>query len=277
MRRRAVSEAYDPHELLGVSPGASEDEIRKAFQLKAKEVHPDISNAPDATKQFIRLKESYDLLIERSANGASPRVGEDRYRPARDVSEKEREDIIRAHRRKREAEERRRSRRRSSPGERARRSQKQNDAFQEEMARRRAEYEAKQEEERQRREREAQERVQRLRREQEERERLQRERELREQEERERAQHEQEQRRQRERVQREQEERERRRRERQQAQRPVANERSSREDALPECAWKGCRETDDLAIPTRTELGSRRFCKRHHNEYMRRFKTAQRG
>ena len=43
-----MPDAYDPNELLGIARGSSEDEIRKAFRRKAKTVHPDVSDAPDA-------------------------------------------------------------------------------------------------------------------------------------------------------------------------------------------------------------------------------------
>ncbi len=141
-----MADFYDPHELLGLTPAAGEEEIRRAFRRKAKTVHPDVSDAPDAAVRFRQLKDAHDLLIERLQHpfAAPPEAGEDLYRPSRDVSDNDREQIINGFRRRREAEARRRSRRRSAVQSHARRSQRRNDAFQEEMARRRAAFESRQ-------------------------------------------------------------------------------------------------------------------------------------
>ena len=138
-------DAYDPNELLGIAPGAPEDEVRKAFRRKAKIVHPDVSDAPDAAEQFTRLKAAHDLLIERLSNPLAP-TPKDLYRPAREVSEEEQELILQSHRRRREAEQRRRSRRRAAVKGNARRVQRENERIRAEMARRRAAYEAQQRE-----------------------------------------------------------------------------------------------------------------------------------
>ncbi len=217
-----MPDSYDPHELLGLTPAASEEEIRRAFRRKAKLVHPDVSDAPDAAEEFKRLKDAHDLLIERLSNplAAPPEAGEDLYRPTREVSEEERESIINGFRRRRQAEERRKSRRRSAVRGQARRAQRQNDAFQEEMARRRAAFESRQRDESQR------------------------------------------------------EQEERRRAEREAAGR--AKQTRHVDDAPLECAWKGCRESDDLAKPVETALGPRRFCRQHYDEYVEFRRTKQR-
>ena len=141
-----MADSYDPYELLGLTPAANEEEIRRAFRRKAKSVHPDVSDAPDAAEEFKRLKDAHDLLIERLSNplAAPPEAGEDLYRPAKEVREEDRESIINAFRRRREAEQRRKSRRRSAVKGQARRAERQVDAFQEEMARRRAAFESRQ-------------------------------------------------------------------------------------------------------------------------------------
>lgn len=70
---RMASDA-DLYELLGVDAGASASELRKAFRQRARTLHPDVSDAPDATEQFRRLVNAFELLLERTINPqAAPR------------------------------------------------------------------------------------------------------------------------------------------------------------------------------------------------------------
>ena len=47
-----MAEKRDYYEVLGISKGASEDEIKKAYRSLAKKYHPDINKAPDAEARF---------------------------------------------------------------------------------------------------------------------------------------------------------------------------------------------------------------------------------
>lgn len=54
----------DPHSVLGVSPGASQDEIKRAYRQKAKECHPDLHpDDPNATAKMNEINEAYDMLM----------------------------------------------------------------------------------------------------------------------------------------------------------------------------------------------------------------------
>lgn len=53
----------DPYKVLGLSPGVSEEEIKKAYRRKAKEYHPDLHpNDPEAVRKMNEINEAYDML-----------------------------------------------------------------------------------------------------------------------------------------------------------------------------------------------------------------------
>ncbi|HRS54079.1 MAG TPA: J domain-containing protein [Bacteroidales bacterium] len=53
----------DYYNILGVSYEASSDEIRRAYRLKAKQLHPDITGKEEDKTAFQLLNEAYHVLI----------------------------------------------------------------------------------------------------------------------------------------------------------------------------------------------------------------------
>lgn len=57
----AVS-GLDPYKVLGVTRGASQDDIKKAYKKNAKLYHPDKNPAEDAQERFLEISEAYEIL-----------------------------------------------------------------------------------------------------------------------------------------------------------------------------------------------------------------------
>ena len=66
----------DYYEVLGLSKGASPEEIKKAYRSKAKELHPDRNkDNPDSEAQFKEAGEAYDVLKDADKKAAYDRFG----------------------------------------------------------------------------------------------------------------------------------------------------------------------------------------------------------
>jgi molecular chaperone DnaJ len=70
----------DYYELLGVDRGASDAEIKKAFRRKARSLHPDVSEAPDAQERFREVAEAYEVLSNAETRQLYDRYGHEGLR-----------------------------------------------------------------------------------------------------------------------------------------------------------------------------------------------------
>ena len=66
------SEYYD---VLGVPRTASDAEIKRAFRTLARELHPDVSSAPDADVRFRDVAEAYEVLSDPDRRATYDRYG----------------------------------------------------------------------------------------------------------------------------------------------------------------------------------------------------------
>ena len=66
---------HDYYEVLGVRRNADEGEIKRAFRRLARELHPDVSDAPDAQERFREVVEAYEVLSKRETRDLYDRFG----------------------------------------------------------------------------------------------------------------------------------------------------------------------------------------------------------
>lgn len=71
----------DPYEVLGVERDATEQQIKKAFRVLARELHPDVNaHDPDAEEKFKEAAEAYEILSDSERRAIFDRYGHEGLR-----------------------------------------------------------------------------------------------------------------------------------------------------------------------------------------------------
>ena len=70
----------DYYEILGLARSATENDIKKAFRRLARELHPDVSDAPDAEERFKEVVEAYEVLSNTERREVYDRYGHEGLR-----------------------------------------------------------------------------------------------------------------------------------------------------------------------------------------------------
>jgi curved DNA-binding protein CbpA len=65
-QRRHHSSSSDLYSILGVSPSATQDEIKSAYKKRALEFHPDRNKSPGAEDKFKEISQAYSTLSDHS-------------------------------------------------------------------------------------------------------------------------------------------------------------------------------------------------------------------
>jgi molecular chaperone DnaJ len=69
----------DFYDILGVSQGASEEEIDEAYREKVREYHPDVSDDPDAEEKFKKAKTAKEVLTDEEQRQMYDQMGHEQF------------------------------------------------------------------------------------------------------------------------------------------------------------------------------------------------------
>ena len=65
----------DPYSVLGITPGADDETIKKAYRQKCKQYHPDLHpNDPTAEEHFKEVQAAYSEIMRMKQNGGKDAI-----------------------------------------------------------------------------------------------------------------------------------------------------------------------------------------------------------
>ena len=82
----------DPYKILGVSPDATDEEVKKAYKQLSKKYHPDANinnpNKEQAEEMFKNVQQAYQIIMkQRTGQGAYANMGGGSYSSASSTSD----------------------------------------------------------------------------------------------------------------------------------------------------------------------------------------------
>lgn len=76
---------FDPYQVLGVAPSASDEEVKKAYRQLSRKYHPDTNvnnpNAAQAEEKFKQVQQAYEEIMKMREQGARGYSGQSAYGP----------------------------------------------------------------------------------------------------------------------------------------------------------------------------------------------------
>lgn len=76
---------FDPYHVLGVSPSATDEEVKKAYRQLSRKYHPDANvnnpNAAQAEEKFKQVQQAYEEIMKLREQGARGGYGQTAYGP----------------------------------------------------------------------------------------------------------------------------------------------------------------------------------------------------